>query len=302
MAVDSGQHRYGRSTSSRRAGCGAICAVSRIAWSRRARRFAPASAAADARRRLVLDRTADRTGRVVSDAGHRSVRPADVALALRSHGRTGVCAWRVTSIRQASHSFSTRARMGSPACWRKRLNPLRSGGWLDPPRSMSIGTEPRIDQAARWFFDGDSPHEAHPPARALRLSRGRLAQAIQARVRVRGARATPHPLAQAGLARASADSPPAIASALTSTVVIVIIASMAPSRVAQRTARRPSGSGAPRSALARRHARPQPRQQPHLAGAVGDQVEGVDRAALTDAIDTADALLEAHRIPRQLED
>src|SRR6185503_15573910 len=39
----------------------------------------------------------------------------------------------------------------------------------------------------------------------------------------------------------------------------------------------------------------------HLAGVCGNQVERVHRARLTDAVDAADALLEPHRIPRQLE-
>jgi hypothetical protein len=49
------------------------------------------------------------------------------------------------------------------------------------------------------------------------------------------------------------------------------------------------------------HARTQTSKQTHFAGAGGNQVERVDGAALTDAIDTADALLDAHRIPRELE-
>src|SRR5215471_6028658 len=39
----------------------------------------------------------------------------------------------------------------------------------------------------------------------------------------------------------------------------------------------------------------------HLAGLGGDQMNGMNGPALTDAIDAADALLEPHRIPRQLE-
>src|SRR6516162_5606949 len=39
----------------------------------------------------------------------------------------------------------------------------------------------------------------------------------------------------------------------------------------------------------------------HLAGVGGDQMNGMNGPALTDAIDAADALLEPHRIPRQLE-
>ena len=38
-----------------------------------------------------------------------------------------------------------------------------------------------------------------------------------------------------------------------------------------------------------------------FAGAVRDQMKSVDHAPLSDAIDAADPLLEAHGIPRQLE-
>jgi hypothetical protein len=49
------------------------------------------------------------------------------------------------------------------------------------------------------------------------------------------------------------------------------------------------------------HSQPQARQNPRLAGAARYQVKCVDRALLTDPIDAADALLEPHRVPRQLE-
>ena len=55
------------------------------------------------------------------------------------------------------------------------------------------------------------------------------------------------------------------------------------------------------SAARERKARPEPRQNAGLAGAVGDQVKGVDPAALADAVHAPDALLEPHRVPRQLE-
>src|ERR1700681_333061 len=48
-------------------------------------------------------------------------------------------------------------------------------------------------------------------------------------------------------------------------------------------------------------ARFEPIEDARLAGVARDQVEGVNAARLTDAIDATDTLLEAHRIPRQLE-
>jgi hypothetical protein len=45
----------------------------------------------------------------------------------------------------------------------------------------------------------------------------------------------------------------------------------------------------------------QPREDSRLPGAARNQVNGVDDPLLPDPIDAADALLEPHRVPRQLE-
>ena len=44
-----------------------------------------------------------------------------------------------------------------------------------------------------------------------------------------------------------------------------------------------------------------PREQLRLTAAARDQVNDVHRAALADPVDASDALLEPHRIPRQLQ-
>src|SRR5262245_44118325 len=46
---------------------------------------------------------------------------------------------------------------------------------------------------------------------------------------------------------------------------------------------------------------PEVREQPHFTRSGGDQMKRVDGAALTDAVYAADALLDSHRIPRELE-
>ena len=45
----------------------------------------------------------------------------------------------------------------------------------------------------------------------------------------------------------------------------------------------------------------EPIEHLRLAGVSRDEMDGVNRADLADAIDAADSLLEPHRIPRQLE-
>src|SRR4249920_3780443 len=87
---------------------------------------------------------------------------SDVALALRSHGRTGG--------RMARHlnppglTLLLDARVHEIASLLKEgLNPLRRAAAGGSSQIDQHWHEPRIDQAARWFFDGDSPHKAHPP-------------------------------------------------------------------------------------------------------------------------------------------
>ena len=53
--------------------------------------------------------------------------------------------------------------------------------------------------------------------------------------------------------------------------------------------------------LRARDSRSEPIEHSRLAGVPGDEMDGVNRADLADAIDAADSLLEPHRIPRQLE-
>src|ERR1700681_2031972 len=45
----------------------------------------------------------------------------------------------------------------------------------------------------------------------------------------------------------------------------------------------------------------EPIEDARLAGVARDEIEGVNAGRLTDAIDAVNTLLEAHRIPRQLE-
>ena len=63
----------------------------------------------------------------------------------------------------------------------------------------------------------------------------------------------------------------------------------------------PTGSGAWISSCAFAMRAFKPAQDPRFPRVAGDQMHGMDGTALSDAIDAADPLLEAHRVPRQLE-
>ena len=291
------QHGYGTSTSSSRAGAAAIAPA--LLRSRAVDRASACSACgrAAARGLLARARRADRTGRVElaasrSDRALPRSRARATAASPRTHRSTRDrlrpprVAVGLDRARRMRASMAGSARVaGSIAVAMSTSSGTSRDSTVRPDASSNVDAPDQAHAAAERAPQpaAPRPRRSMPPSPSSRCSARSIAVAQPALARVPGARAS------------------AVASARRSTGVSRH-RSLRDHEPRDRAARRRERIRARRCRPARAATRARSRASSRVfAGAAGDQVERVDGAPLADAIDAADALLEPHRIPRQLE-